>query len=338
MGEAAAALRPVRRVLVPSVTGPLTRPAAGPVRTLSGDTMGTGWSVKLAGRPDLQLGSIEAAIGRVLDRVIAEMSGWNPDSDLVRFNTAPPGTWHELPDGFLAVLRTSLRIAEFTDGAFDPTLGSLVDLWGFGPSGPVAEPAASAAAAMREASGWRRVRLEGSRLLQPGALVLDLSGVAKGYTVDLVAAALKEAGLSSFLVEIGGELRGQGVKPDLSPWWAELEQPPGATGLPETLVALHGLSVATSGDYRRFRDAGGRRLAHTLDPRTGAPTGAEIASVSVINESCMEADAWATALTVLGAEKGAAMAERHGLAAHFVLRTMDGFEEVCTSAFQRLAT
>jgi thiamine biosynthesis lipoprotein len=299
--------------------------------------MGTSWSVKLAGRPDLPSEAAEAAIRSALDRVIAEMSGWNRDSDLVRFNTAPAGAWHELPDGFLTVLRTALQIAALSDGAFDPTLGALTDLWGFGPSGPGSlVPAAERLDFARAASGWGAVRLEGARLLQPGGLTLDLSGIAKGYAVDLVAGTLKALGLSNFLVELGGELRGEGVKPDLSPWWVALEQPPGAAGLPETRIALHGLSVATSGDYRRFREGGGRRLSHTLDPATGAPTEA-VASVSVVGESCMEADAWATALTVLGPEKGLQVARAHDIAAHLLVRAADGFAEICTPALDRLA-
>ena len=338
MPERGAAPRPARRVLVPPAAGPLTRPAPGPLRTLSGDSMGTSWSVKLAGRPDLSVETVQAAIGHVLDGVIAQMSGWDRGSDLARFNSAAAGTWHDLPDGFLTVLQTALGIAEATDGAFDPTLGALTNLWGFGPSGPgTLAPEEQALDRDRRAAGFRRVRLEGRRLFQPGGLTLDLSGIAKGFAVDLVAAALRSLGLSSVLVEIGGELRGQGVKPDLSPWWVALEQPPGAVGLPETLVALHGLSVATSGDYLRFRDVGGRRLSHTLNPALGAPVASGVASVSVVRESCMEADAWATALTVLGPDRGPILAERHDVAARIVVRAPGGLKEICTAAFDRLA-
>ena len=336
---AAAADLPARRVLVPPVAGPFTRPAPGPIRTLSGDTMGTSWSVKLAGRPDLPLAMIEAAIRSALDGVIAEMSGWNPGSDLVRFNHAPAGTWHELPDGFRTVIDTALRIAELSDGAFDPTLGALLDCWGFGPSRPRSDrPNQVTLAALRVDSGWRRLRFDGPRLLQPGGLRLDLSGIAKGYAVDLVASALRDLGLTSFLVEIGGELRGEGIKPDLSPWWVTLEHPPGAAvHLGETLVALHGLSVATSGDYRRIRDIGGRSVSHTMDPATGSPVANGIASVSVVARSCMEADAWATALAVLGPEKAVPVARQHDIAAHIVVRTDGAFAEICTPALDRLA-
>ncbi len=338
-GAAAAAELPARRVLVPPVAGPFTRPAPGPIRTLSGDTMGTSWSVKLAGRPDLPLDMIAAAIRSALDGVIAEMSGWNPGSDLVRFNTAPAGTWLELPDGFRVVMAAALRIAELSQGAFDPTLGAVVDSWGFGPSGPKSGfPDPTTLGALRPDCGWRRVCLDGTRLLQTGGLRLDLSGIAKGYAVDLVASVLQDLGLTSCLVEIGGELRGEGIKPDLSPWWVTLEHPPGAAAhLGETLVALHGLSVATSGDYRRIRAVGGRGVSHTMDPATGSPVVNGIASVSVIGRSCMEADAWATALAVLGPEKALLAARQHDVAAHLVVRTGGGLAEICTPALERLA-
>lgn len=336
--EAAAGPRPARRVLVPPVSGPLLRPAPGPLRTLSGAAMRTDWCVTLAGRPDLPLCVIEAAIRQALDRVIGEMSGWEPGSALSRYNAAAPKTSHELPPAFLAVLRAALRIAEATNGAFDPTLGALVDSWGFGPAGPVsAAPDPAAIAERRAACGWRRLSLDGSRLLQPGGLALDLSGIAKGFAVDLVAAELRRLGVASALVEIGGELHGTGVKPDLSPWWVALENPPGAEGLPETLLALHGLSVATSGDYRRWREVGGRRIAHTLDPTTGAPAETGIVSASVVHASCMEADAWATALMVLGPAEALSVATRHGIAARLVHRTPSGFAETCTPTLERLA-
>lgn len=327
-----------RRVLVPPVSGPIARPSPGPVRALSGDTMGTGWSVTVAGRPDVSTAAIRTAVEGAHARVVAEMSGWEPSSALSRFNRAPAGSWQALPHGFATVLDAALRVAGATDGAFDPTLGRLIDLWGFGPTGAVAgSPDEASLDDARREAGWRRLERDGARLLQPGGLALDLSGIAKGFAVDLVAASLRELGLASFLVEIGGELRGEGVKADLSPWWVALERPPGADALPETLVALHGLSVATSGDYRRFRDTGSGRVAHTVDPRTGRPARSPLASVSVIAAECIEADSWATALTVLGPERGLEAAERHGIAAHLVLRDGGAFRELCSPALAALA-
>lgn len=285
--------------------------------------MGTTWSARLVVQGTGALAEIERGIVREFDRVIAQMSTWAAGSDISRFNRAPAGTWHDVPDEFMTVLLAALDVAQQTSGAYDPTLGELVDLWGFGPAavgGGAPNEEKLIAAAMR--TGWQRVFVDGAgrRLLQPGGVQLDLSSIAKGFAVDQVAGYLLRAGIADFLVEIGGELRGAGVKPDGTPWWVLLEVPPvdGVELPPETIVALHGLSVATSGDYRRFREIDGQRLAHTIDPRTGRPLASPPVSVTVIAKQCMMADAWATALTVLGPEAGLDLAERNGLAVRFV--------------------
>jgi thiamine biosynthesis lipoprotein len=315
------------RVLVPQLAEPPARPIGGAVLALAGETMGTTWSVRLVAPPTANAAALTAMAQGELDAVVAQMSPWEPLSDLSRYNRAAPGSWTPLPPAFAQVLRCALEIAEATDGAFDPTLGGLVDLWGFGPrpfSG--APPEARDILAAREAIGWRRLVLNGDNLFQPG-LRLDLNGVAKGFAVDQVAAALDRAGARSYLVEVGGELRGTGAKPDGSPWWVELERPPTANDGPRTLVALHGLSVATSGDYRRFFEHDGRRYAHTLDPATAAPVANSTVSVTVLDGRCMRADAWATALTVMVPDAALAFAAAHGLAALIVSDGPGGLEE-----------
>lgn len=323
----------MNRVLVPELTAPLAPPRPGEVRSLGGPTMGTTWSVRYAGK--VEPAALRHGIEAVLETVIAQMSGWLPSSNLCRFNTAIPGSRHVPPAEFATVLSCALEIAEATDGAFDPTMAPLVDLWGFGPRPPArAMPEAYEVAQAMARTGWRKLRFEQGRLFQPGGMGLDFSGIAKGYAVDLVAEHLASTGLASFLVEIGGELRGQGMKPDGSPWWVALEAVPGAAGAEEDfVVALHGLSVATSGDYRRFFEMDGRRYAHTLDPRTGWPVANGVASVTVLHPSCMHADAWATALSVLGPQAGLELAARHGIAALFVTRAEGGVAEHLSPAF-----
>lgn len=287
--------------------------------------MGTSWSALIAapsgGVPD----GVEAGIRAVLASVIAQMSNWEPDSDISRFNRSPIGEWQQLPTDFLTVLSAGLSIAERSGGAFDPAIGDAVDAWGFGPA-----RARSALPDMRD--GWRTIELEGDRARRLAPVALDFSGIAKGFAVDAVAAKLLEVGLRHFLVEIGGELRGVGVKPDGQPWWVDLEPPPGMS-LPHVHVALCGLSVATSGDYRRYFEEDGRRFAHSIDPRTAAPIDNGVASVSVLHESAMMADAWATALTVLGPEAGLKLAADEGLAVLMVARGDDGPKEWMTPAF-----
>ncbi|WP_165585392.1 FAD:protein FMN transferase [Roseococcus sp. SYP-B2431] len=282
--------------------------------------MGTTWSVRYPGGAETS--ALRPGIEAVLERVIAQMSGWRPDSDLCRFNAAPAGSRHAHPAEFATVLACALEIAEASDGAFDPTVAPLVNLWGFGPP-PAARamPEAQDIAQAMAHVGWRKLPFAQSRVLQPGGMGLDFSGIAKGHAVDLVAMHLASLGIASFLVEIGGELRGQGMKPDGSPWWVALESVPGAAAPGEDfVVALHGLSVATSGDYRRFFERDGRRYGHTLDPRTGWPVANEVASVTVLHPSCMRADAWATALSVLGVRDGLELATRQGIGALFVTR------------------
>jgi len=316
------------RVLVPLLAEPPARPIGGAVLALDGQTMGTTWSVKLVAPPTANAAALTAMAQRALDSVVQEMSPWEPLSDLSRYNRAAAESWTALPPAFAQVLRCALEIADQTHGAFDPTLGALVDLWGFGPrpfSG--APPEAGDIADARDTVGWRRLVLDDDSLFQPGGLRLDLNGVAKGFAVDQVAAALDRSGARSYLVEVGGELRGTGAKPDGSPWWVELERPPTANDGLRTLVALHGLSVATSGDYRRFFEHEGRRYAHTLDPATAAPVTHSTVSVTVLHPECLRADAYATALTVMPPDAALAFATAHGLAALILAQGPTGLEE-----------
>lgn len=275
--------------------------------------MGTSWSARIVAAPD----GLKPRIEAVLTRVVAEMSHWEPGSDLSRINRSELGRWQPLPADFARVMAAALEVAETSGGAFDPAMGRLVDLWGFGPPGP-REGLPSDAEIAEALGGSAALELDGRKLRRSANVRLDLSGIAKGYAVDAVAEMLRSMELCEFLVEVGGELRGEGIKPDGQPWWIDLEPAPDTTHAP-LRVALHGLSVATSGDYRRRFAHGGATYAHTLDPRTGRPTENNVASVTLLHPCCMLADAWATALTVLGPE-GMAVAEREGLAAHMVVR------------------
>jgi len=327
---------------LPATIAPAMPDPSDIVIALRGETMGTIWHAQFAAPRDCDAAAIQRAIHRAivsrLAGIVAAMSHWAPTSLLSRFNRAAAGTWTTLPADFARVMVRALAIAKTTGGAFDPAIGRLVDAWGFGSipiDGLPSEPQIEAAMTR---SGWRHLALStsttsisttststtststtststtsrsatGTHLLQPGGIALDLSGIAKGYAVDAVAALLEAAGFVHHLVEIGGELVGAGMRPDGDPWWVDLETPTG-TILPPLRVALHGMAVATSGDYRRG--------AHTLDPRTGRAIDTGIVSASVIHRTAMDADAWATALTVLGPIAGLELAREHGLAARLV--------------------
>ena len=321
----------MRRVLLPHHVSGEPAPAGGVIRDFSGHSMGTSWSVRLAVAPSLDCSRLQQGLQRQLDAVVAEMSHWEDDSDLGRFNRAAPGSWHVLPPAFFDVLSFAMEVSRDSGGACDPCAGALVSLWGFGPHGRYAQddfapPSPHAVAAALAQLAAQRVQLEreGRRALQPGGVQLDLSAVAKGYGVDRLAYYLTSQGIADFLVEVGGELRGAGVKPDGQPWWVSLEQVEGEAEQDQLVLALHGLAVATSGDYRRYFEHDGVRYAHTIDPRSGMPVKHGLASVTVVHAHCMAADAWSTALTVLGSEQGLALANRLGLAARFVERHADG--------------
>jgi thiamine biosynthesis lipoprotein len=344
----------MRSVLVPLDIDSTLPPSGSRLHSLRGSTMGTGWSARLMLPPGLDL-DLEAAFERELDLVVGQMSHWNPDSLLSRYNAAPAGSWHALPPAFYEVMAYALGVFDATGGAYDPAAGELVNLWGFGPvqrfdQAGFYAPDAQAVADVLARRARARVRLdhEGRRLLQPGGAVLDLSAVAKGYAVDRLALCLERLGVHHYLVEIGGELRGAGVKADGQPWWVEIEGVPDvedgsqdgaqdkAQPGTQAVVALHGLAIATSGDYRRYFHQAGQRRSHTLDPRSGFPVAHSLASVTVLAPGCMQADALSTALTVLGPQAGLAYAEAHGVAARFLLRRDGALAEFSSPAWRAL--
>lgn len=349
-------LTPLRRVLIPPALSPASLRGRGSgltVSRLEGTTMGTFWSVSCLLPEPVSPLQATAALEQVFALVIAQMSHWDGQSRLCQFNHAPAGTWQELPAEFYTVLAAAAAIAETSGGAFDPTLGDIVDLYGFGPSPPPAElPGEFQLHTAIRLGGWQKLKLDPARqaAFQPGGLRLDLSSIAKGYAVDLAAAALEQLGVFSYLVEIGGEVRGAGCKSGGEPWWCLLEPPaadaaqdsaafpnqPMDPEFPETIVALCGLSVATSGDSIKQRRAGDRIIGHLIDPKTLQPTDRTLAAVSVFAADCMSADAWATALFTAGRETAMALAESRSLAALFTWRTAAGFEQTWTTALQAM--
>lgn len=297
------------------------------VVVLDGATMGTTWRVKIALPAGHDQPRIAQAIQARLDGIVAQMSHWDDTSLLCQFNRATAGGWAALPQDFAAVIACALDIAGRSGGAFDPALGRLTDLWGLGPRPADGVPPAEGIASALALSGAQHLAFdpENSRLRQPGGIWLDLSGIAKGYAADAVAEMLAARGLRHALVEIGGECVGRGIRPDGEPWWVDAETPEGFA-VPPLRVALCQLAIATSGDYLRG--------AHTLDPATGRPPQHAATAVSVIHESCMMADAWASALGVLPPEQACELAEREGLAAR--LLTRDGGEWLSTALSRML--
>lgn len=313
-------------------------PELGDQWVLTGRTMGTAFTVKLVVPPELAVSQddVETTIRDAVDAVDTAMSTYRDDSELSLFNrhgTEP----FEVSDSMIEVVSEAQRVAELSAGAFDITVGPLVDAWGFGPD-PVGDPPdADTIAALLAASGFQMLEVDPARRTlrkESAAIRCDLSAIAKGYAVDKVVSGLTDLGLADFMVEIGGEVRAAGRNAAGEVWRIGIERPDGRGGGLWAAVALVDTAMATSGDYRNYYERDGVRISHTIDPRTGRTIIHHLASVSVIHPSCMTADALATALSVLGPDDGRELAERGGLAALFLIRTGDGgFDEWASSGW-----
>ncbi len=288
--------------------------AASQLVELRGETMGTLWSFQGFSPAGISGWQIEDALKHVFDAAIADFSNWDDTSFVSRFNRAEAGSHHRMPASVAYVLREAFSLSSLTDGAFDPCLGVRTKNLSFLAQETAQEQRAPLSDGSREftaASSWSSIRLNGRVIEKQAGFELDLSAIAKGYAVDQMAETLASLGLNSFLVEIGGEFVGRGVKPDGQPWWVGLPSVNQETAAP--VLALCGLALASSGGGERFyRDNGS--LSHHIAGH-GAAT---LSSVSVIADSCMAADGWATGLFALGLEDGLACAARHDVAALFL--------------------
>ncbi len=285
--------------------------------------MGTRWSAVFFGPAHLDLAPIQSALQQAVDEVDAQMSTWRPGSDLMRLNRVPVNTLIEVPAHLAHVLRLGLHIGRASGGAFDIGMGDAVQAWGFGPQ------AADVAGIRQALSATRRpahevLQITGKLVCKQAALALDLNGIAKGYGVDRLADTLRTFGIDAALVGIDGEMRALGLRPDGEAWQVAIEAPDPERRAAHSVLALQDAAVATSGDYRHRVTVQGRPLSHTMDPQRGAPLLSSPASVTVVAPTCAEADAWATALMVLGPQAGAALAHRQGLSALFLMRDEAG--------------
>jgi FAD:protein FMN transferase len=306
---------------------------------LTGGTMGTSFTVKIVVPPGAGVSqeSVESTIRDAVDGVDSAMSTYREDSELSRFNrygTEP----FETSESMIEVVSEAQRVAELSGGAFDITVGPLVDAWGFGPVEVAEPPDAEIIAGLLADHGFEALEVDDTqRTLQKlrEAIRCDLSAIAKGYAVDQVARGLIGLELTDFMVEIGGEVRTRGHRATGEPWRIGIERPDNERGGLWSAVALIDTAMATSGEYRNYYERDGVRISHTIDPRTGRPITHGLASVSVIHPSCMTADALATALNVLGPEEGRALVEREGLAAFFLISAGGGeFQEWASDGWQ----
>ncbi len=307
-----------------------------------GLVMGTGYSVRLGGAAKEGL---EQQVLSVLRDVDTHMSTWKADSELSRLNRSVDGDWQEMTPATTRVIAQAMSTSESTHGAFDATVGPLVDLWGFGAG------SSSSNGVRGQRPGVQSISQTMARIgheyidvdLQANAvrkrksdIELDLSGIAKGHAVDRVAAVLDANGIESYLIEVGGELAARGRKPDGSAWKVAIEKPEAGRRDVFRVIELENRAIATSGDYRNFFDDGGQRYSHAIDPRTGQPVHNGLASVSVVADTTMAADALSTSLMIMGADEAMAFAEQHDVAAQLILKSGSSLAERHSSAFEAL--
>jgi len=301
--------------------------------------MGTTYSVKIANPPaNVAAAQLQATIDAVLARIDREMSGYRPDSELSRFNASTSTDWFEVSADVIAVVDEALAVAAVTDGALDITVAPLVDLWGFGPSGEPAElPADELVERTRTRTGYRKIATR----KQPAALrkeipdlTLDLNAVAPGFASDLLFEQLVALGVNDLMVDIGGEIRARGRNARGEAWRIAVERPVDAEPEPFAIVQLDNMAVTTSGEYRHYYVRNGQRYSHTIDPRTGRPVRHVLASVVVVSTTALRADAWTTALNVLGEDAGYELAVQRNIPALFILPDGDKWRSRMTPAFQ----
>lgn len=310
---------------------------------ISGPVFGTRYQINVVLTDDRErLEALASSIDDVLKDVDASMSTWRDDSELSRFNQqADQSGWFPVSAPLFEVLGKANEISKMTDGAFDITIGPVVNLWGFGPRArPEEVPSEELLARVLSETGFDKLELQANppavRATSPQ--YVDLSGIAKGYGVDAVARFLENEGINAYLVEIGGELRVNGRKPDGSTWRLAIEQPLSEGREVNRVVALGSGAMATSGDYRNYYESEGRRYSHTIDPGTGKPIEHRLASVTVIESDAMTADALATGFNVMGYQRANDVAVRENIPAYFIVRTEQGFETHQTPAFSSYVT
>ncbi len=315
-------------------------PAAPEAIAFTGEALGTTYLLKLAGgppSPELANRAHQATVG-AFAAVDAAMTTWSP-SEVTRFNDHRGTDPQPISRATADVVALALDIAERTGGAFDVTVGPLVEAWGFGARPASTPPDPSTLATVDDRIGFRKLRLDGGRpalAKDHPELEIDLSGVAKGYAVDRAAAAIEALGLADYMVELGGEVRARGSNPDGRPWALGVERPDAARGVVQRVIRLADAAMATSGDYRNYREVDGRRVSHLIDPRTGAPIDHRVASATVVDDRCAVADAVATAMMVLGEDEALAVADAEGWAVLLLVREGDRYVERTSAAFARV--
>jgi len=326
------------------------------IQVLSGSTMGTSFNIQIViNSKNINKELIASEINAIFELINSLMSTWRKDSELSRINQAAINQWVTVSADTLNVIELAYSISELSNGAFDITIGNIINLWGFGPNGrPSRVPNKVSIQQAISTSGFRQLDIdhEQSAIKKNVDMYIDLSAIAKGYAVDKIAFYLDKNSFSGYLIEVGGEIRIKGKKPDNTIWKVAIEIPE-VQPIPESVVpslttdiksefrkvkqviSLTNQSIATSGDYRNYFEQNGKRYSHTLNPVTGKPITHSLASVTVISENAAKADAIATALMVMGIESGLKFSEKNNIAAYFIYRGNNNFKVATTNEFKQ---
>lgn len=309
-----------------------------PVQHISGPTMGSTYSVQYvapAQGPDPD--QVKREIESILGEVDQHFSTYRSDSLVSIFNRLPAGSCQVMPDDVLKLVRLGEVLWRESGGAFDLSVEPLMDLWGFGPQSREEKvPDAQRLAEVRQHVGQGHLRIDGAQLCKDIALALDFNSIAAGYSVDRIIERLRSLGIDNLLVEVTGELKAVGRKPDGSAWRVALEWPREDRRIAEQILSVDGLGVSTSGDYRNYFEENGQRFSHTFDARLGKPIAHALAAVTVFDASALVADGYSTLLLILGPEQGWEFAVAQNLPAVFVMRADSGFVARVTPAFERI--
>ncbi|MGF1768520.1 FAD:protein FMN transferase [Enterovibrio makurazakiensis] len=308
---------------------------------LTGSTMGTYYSVKYLPKGDMpSTVDVQAEIDKRLELVNDQMSTYRKDSELSRFNQQKNSDAFTVSADTAKVVNEAIRLNLLSDGALDVTVGPLVNLWGFGPEGrPDRVPSDELIAERRQMTGIEFLSATAHSLTKTNPdLYVDLSSIAKGFGVDVVANYLAQLGAQNYLVEIGGELQLKGVNGEGHPWRIAIEKPGEEQQSIQEIIAPGDMAVATSGDYRNYFEEDGVRYSHTIDPKTAKPINHRLVSVTVLDKSSMTADGLSTAFMVMGPDRGLALANRENIPAFFIVKTDNGFTEVASDAFTKYLT
>lgn len=326
---------------------------------IAGPTMGSSYKVSyVKDRKAPGAEEVRAEVEKILGELDQAVSTYRDDSAVARFNALPAGACMSMPEDALALADSAMRLRQGAEAAYDITMLPVLDAWGFGPGAAARKasadqgeltvdalqkvpeiptrPSEQTLAALRERIGQQHLYRQGRKLCKAAPIQIDFNSIAAGLAIDKIGNALSARGIGNYLVDVTGEIRGHGSKPDGAPWRIAIEAPVDHVRQAQRIIALQGQTISTSGDYRQYREVDGHRLSHMIDPRTLAPVTHRLAAVTVVHPLGVMADGYSTLLMVLGPEAGYRYAKEHDLPALFVIREGDGFRSRSTPEFDRL--